>query len=86
MLPRSYTYFLLGILAYWIVGAMLYGPRRGDFELGKEAHSDAAHWDEDRYTEEGLARLRRGRWMRWLGLVYILLLGQFTGAIRCFGQ
>ena len=85
MLPRAYTYFVLGILAYGAIGAILYGPRGHDFKRGRATLSEGGLLEKDRYTSQGLDRMRRGRWMAWLCVPYILILGEVSGVLHWFG-
>jgi hypothetical protein len=78
-LSPTQIWLVLGIVAYSALYMVLYGPRRGDIIPGREPRFEGDEGDLSRYTDQGRARMRRGRWMRWLALPYILVLLQLSG-------
>ena len=57
----------------------MYHARRGDYKPGKEPKWEGDELDHERYTLEGLARQRRGRWLDIMAVPYLLLLAWLTG-------
>ena len=83
-MTRSQLYLLAGVLLYAGIGWFFYGPKKGDFKPGLDPWREGDDLDESRYTQEGLARRHRGRWMGWLTFPFVLFLAELTGATHCF--
>lgn len=80
-MTRGQLWLACGILVYSGLVMLLYRPRKGDFKPGMEPRFEGDEADGSRYSDAGLLRKRRGRWMGWLSIPYTLLLARLTGIL-----